>query len=259
MSFDLSIRSGTVPFKDCRTHGVRLNQVYIAGFLQYFHEISDTISVQAVKRASLVYAPHLRVPSHFLAQVFFIEDKRFPIHPGIDPLAVIRAILHNLSGITPFQGGSTITQQLYDVLGFSKGLRRRSWRRKIGQTIWALKTTALRPKQAVLRDYLQHVYWGRSYFGLDQAARGYFGVSRTNLSLAQSFFLAERLAFPNRVRSARVISLFFRKAIFEMFKHDYSSISELVNCYVRFSQDGAELCMFLERFHRKLAERTRRC
>ena len=65
----------------------------------------------------------------------------------------------------------------------------------------------------IINEYLRRAYFGRDFFGLDSAARGYFGLSRMELEIAESFFLVERLAIPNGFRSARLRNILLRPEI----------------------------------------------
>jgi membrane peptidoglycan carboxypeptidase len=102
---------------------------------------------------------------------------------------------------------------------------------KVYQAVWALLQSLSKSKTALLREYLDGVYWGRSLRGLDQAARIYFNVSRAELSPAQSFFLAERIATPNRFRANRLRALLDRHAIQEAFHRYKITRDEIVNLY----------------------------
>src|SRR6266487_2245630 len=94
---------------------IRIPASPLAVLLRTFHLVSEVAFARIASRAASRFAPELHVPDHFLLQLFAIEDKRFLFHPGIDPFAIVRAGISNLTGATTLQGGSTITQQLYNV------------------------------------------------------------------------------------------------------------------------------------------------
>ena len=99
----------------------------------------------------------------------------------------------NKAGAGIFQGGSTVTQQLYDVRRESNGTRReRTISRKVSQAAWATTQEVQRSKCEILSEYLGHIYWGLSYYGLDSAATDYFQTSREHFTPAQSSYLVER-------------------------------------------------------------------
>lgn len=135
------------------------------------HVTSEAIFAPVIDLAASRFASALRVPTHFLVQVFAIEDKRFLIHPGVDLIATLRATIAMLTGAGRLQGASTITQQLYDAHRELRGLpRKRTLARKFRQAAWALAEDVRKSKQEILSDYLRIGYWGRSYYGLDAAA-----------------------------------------------------------------------------------------
>lgn len=167
------------------------------------HLISESIFSPFLELAAYRFAPSVRVPPHFLIQLLAIEDKRFLIHPGIDLISMTRAILSDIKQSHCFQGASTITQQLYDIRREILGLRReRTICRKMCQALWALWIEMQKSKYEILSEYLNTVYWGKSYYGLDAASWGYFKNKRDNLTIAQSFFLAERLAIHSDLNNA---------------------------------------------------------
>lgn len=207
------------------------------GILSFY---SDRFSESHIRRSANFYASTLGVPSHFIQVLFLIEDKRFDFHPGIDPISILRALISNSLG-NSLQGASTITQQLFDILeaqNASNYSRPRTMRRKLTQAVWSLSKERLSSKVEILSDYLTNVYWGRDYFGLDAAARGYFGATRSRLSAAESFFLAERLATPNVNCPERVHSLLQRSAVRDVLIAD-GSYFEICDIYERWKGDSA--------------------
>src|ERR1700722_6301003 len=76
--------------------------------------ISDEISAKHVSRQAKHLGLRLNVPTHLVEFILLIEDKRFALHFGLDPIAIVRSLLANLSRRS-LQGGSTIPQQLYNT------------------------------------------------------------------------------------------------------------------------------------------------
>jgi len=114
------------------------------------------------------------------------EDRRFRLHPGVDPLAIARAASEYRSNPS---GASTITQQLarrryLDGAGLPRLLR------KAREATIALQLEARLSKDEVLEAYLNEVYFGRGAYGVEAAAQVYFGVSARHLTLAQASLLA---------------------------------------------------------------------
>lgn len=181
--------------------------------LRAAHVGSDLLCAPLLRYAARRLAPAVCTPPHFLYLLFSVEDKRFLLHGGVDPLAMLRAAGANLAGGGALQGASTLTQQLWNIAREQARARRRTLSAKWRQWRWALRHQRRHSKRAVLAAYLERVYWGRSYHGLDEAARGYCATERPCLSVAQSFFLVERLASPNVLRPRRVVTLVRRRCI----------------------------------------------
>jgi penicillin-binding protein 1C len=119
------------------------------------------------------------------------EDQRFRLHPGVDPVAAGRALL---SMPLKRSGASTITQQLARRLYLSDDSKPLLVR-KAREAFIALQIEASLSKDQILELYLNEVYYGRGAYGIEAAARVYFGVSARNLDLAQAALLA---GFPQR-------------------------------------------------------------
>jgi membrane peptidoglycan carboxypeptidase len=150
------------------------------------------------------------VPVHFVQLLLLIEDKRFWMHRGVDPMALARASIMILRGVGRLQGGSTIIEQL--LKGYVPG-RRRTLLERFLRAVGALGTGIRWPRALLLARYLDTAYFGLRAFGLSAAAREYFNASRDSLTPAQSFFLAERIALPNAFRAARIRNLLRRPMI----------------------------------------------
>jgi penicillin-binding protein 1A len=135
-------------------------------------------------------------PAAFVA----IEDRRFYRHWGIDPRAIGRAMVANVSAGGVRQGGSTITQQLAKT-SFLSGDR--SFKRKAQEVIIAFWLESWLTKDEILSRYLSSVYFGDGVYGLRAASRHYFGTRPENLSLAQSAMLAGMVQAPSRLAPTR--------------------------------------------------------
>ncbi len=114
------------------------------------------------------------------------EDRRFWQHPGVDPLAITRALAQ--LGTRP-SGASTITQQLARRLYLGDDTASLPVR-KAHEALIALQLEARRSKGEILDLYLNDVYYGRGAYGIEAAARVYFGISAANLDLAHASYLA---------------------------------------------------------------------
>jgi penicillin-binding protein 1A len=112
------------------------------------------------------------IPQHVRNAFIAAEDKRFYSHKGVDEHGLIRALIGNLAQPRRLQGGSTITQQVVKNLLVGDEV---SYERKIREMIVAVRLESTLSKDAILELYLNSVYLGRSSWGIEMAARGYFG------------------------------------------------------------------------------------
>ncbi len=115
------------------------------------------------------------------------EDKRFFQHKGIDERGLIRAFIGNLAQAGRPQGGSTITQQVVKNLLVGEDL---SYERKIREMIVATRLEGALSKQEILELYLNFVYLGRGSWGIELAARSFFGKTVKTLTLEEGAMLA---------------------------------------------------------------------
>ncbi len=124
-----------------------------------------------------------------LVQQAFIsaEDKRFYQHNGIDERSLIRAFIGNIAQSGRPQGGSTITQQVVKNLLVGEDL---TYERKIREMILTARVERLLSKSEILELYLNSTYLGRGSWGVEMAARSYFGKSVKALSLGEGALLA---------------------------------------------------------------------
>lgn len=132
------------------------------------------------------------IPKSTQEAVLAAEDRTFYEHGGISPLGIGRAVLNNLTGGST-QGGSTITQQ-YAKNAFLT--QERAISRKVKEAVLAFKLETVVSKDKILEDYLNTIYFGRGAYGIDAAARAYFGVPASQLTLAQSAMLASIIKSP---------------------------------------------------------------
>lgn len=120
------------------------------------------------------------------AAIVAIEDKRFFSHPGIDPLALLRAAWLNLRGGEVLSGGSTLTQQLARQIYHLP----RRWYVKPAEALLALRLELWLSKEQILEHYLNRAPFGNQLFGVAAASRLYFQQPASQLSLAEAAFLA---------------------------------------------------------------------
>jgi membrane peptidoglycan carboxypeptidase len=153
---------------------------------------TNNSEVGRVYREDRVEVPLFRVPLSFQRAILAAEDSDFYSHSGINPIAIGRALLKNATSDT-LQGGSTITQQ-YAKIAYLKPEQKIS--RKIKEVFVALKVEGAFPKSEILEKYINAVYFGRNAYGVEMAARKYFGVKASALTPSQSIVLAALVRSP---------------------------------------------------------------
>src|SRR6267378_394247 len=126
-----------------------------------------------------------RVAPRMLQATISAEDRRFLQHVGVDPIAVARALANSSAP----SGASTITQQLARRLYLAHDSSPLAVR-KAHEALIALQLGANRSKAEILQLYLNDVYYGRGAYGVEAAARVYFGIGAANLDLAHAAYLA---------------------------------------------------------------------
>ncbi len=147
-----------------------------------------------------------QISSDMIAAVLTAEDRNFFRHAGMDIFGIVRAAWVDLKARAVRQGGSTITQQLIRNVLLSPD---RNVGRKIKETLLALRIERRFRKEAILEAYLNRIYLGEGHYGLEAAARGYFGKSAATLTLPESALLAGIIPCPS-VCSPRVSQIVAR-------------------------------------------------
>ena len=137
----------------------------------------------------------------YLPKAFIsIEDRRFYHHFGIDPFGIARALLRNMIGHGNPQGGSTLTQQLAKNLFLTQ---ERTLSRKGQEAVLALWLEHKYSKDQILELYLNRVYFGSGAYGVEAAARKYFGKSARSVTLAEAAVLAGLMKAPTKLAPNR--------------------------------------------------------
>ncbi len=157
-------------------------------------ELSDRLSrIIFLKRAvnrhlnKDTYVTIDKIPLDLLHAVVAVEDNRFYSHWGFDPEGIARASLVNLQYGQIEEGASTITQQLVKNLFLSQ---ERSFERKAEELLLAIDVEANYSKDEILELYLNTIYFGSGFYGISDAAMGYFGEDVSRLTLPEAAMLA---------------------------------------------------------------------
>jgi penicillin-binding protein 1A len=134
-----------------------------------------------------IFVPLSQVPPNLRDAVLATEDARFYSHFGVDPMGIARAVYQNFRRGRIVEGGSTITQQLTKVLFLTPD---KSLSRKLKEAVLALELERRYSKDRILELYLNNIYFGHGAFGVEAAARTYFGKGVNELTLAEGALLA---------------------------------------------------------------------
>ena len=141
-----------------------------------------------------IWVPLADVPDQVQKAFIAAEDRRFYQHHGVDERGIIRAFIGDLAEPGRPQGGSTITQQVVKNLLVGEDV---TYERKIREMIVASRLENTLNKNDILELYLNSAYLGRASWGIEMAARSYFGKSAKDLSLGEGALLAGLLKGPN--------------------------------------------------------------
>jgi len=130
------------------------------------------------------------VSPRLVAATLASEDRRFRSHDGVDRAALVRAVGTFFMRRHVVSGASTITQQLVKRLDHQGKPRPKTIPQKVREIARAQNLEAKAGKDEILEAYLNHIDYGHGWAGPEAAAQGYFGVSATDVSLAQAALLA---------------------------------------------------------------------
>ena len=175
------------------------------------------------------------LPPHVKLAVLAAEDAAFYEHEGLNYYGMLRAFLVNLRSRRTRQGGSTITQQVVKNLVLDP---ERSFRRKMREVILARKLEQQITKDEILELYLNHIYFGHGRFGIEEAARYYFGKPAREVTLGEAAMLAGLPAGPElysprhdasraQNRRAFVLAQMLDKGFIDLHQHDAAMVEPL--------------------------------
>ncbi len=128
-----------------------------------------------------------QIPDSLKQATIAVEDRRFYSHFGFDPKRIGRAVWIDIQEKSLAQGASTITQQLARNLYLSLD---KTWERKIREALLTIQLEVNYSKDQIFEKYLNEIYYGHSAYGVQAAARTYFGKDVSELTLAESALLA---------------------------------------------------------------------
>lgn len=169
---------------------VSLSLLVIGNGYKMYKEAIDKISVEnKVKeiQSKENYTKISELPQMYINAVISVEDHRFYKHPGIDIIAIGRAIVSDIKAMSFVEGGSTITQQLAKNIYFTQ---EKKIERKIAEVFMAFEIEKRYNKNEILELYLNTSYFGDGYYTVKEASRGYFGKKPMEMSDSECIMLA---------------------------------------------------------------------
>jgi penicillin-binding protein 1C len=140
------------------------------------------------------------LPDKYVKALICFEDKRFFNHPGVDPIAIARAVIQNIRAQRIVSGASTITMQ---VIRLSRQKHSRTFIEKIKEIFLSLRLELSKSKHEILILFASHAPFGGNVVGLDAASWRYFGVDAFKLSWAESAMLAVLPNSPSLIHPAK--------------------------------------------------------
>ena len=219
-----------------------LKDVQLQTPMRIFTQDGKLISQYGVKRRIPLTLE--QIPEQLKQAVIATEDSRFYIHPGIDPIGMMRALVNLVVTGEKGQGGSTLTMQMARDFFLT---REKKYIRKIREIILAWHMEQLLSKQEILELYLNKVELGHRAFGFGAAAQVYYGKSLNELTLAQIATIAGLPQAPsalNPISSPERSLLRRRIVLLRMLDEEYidrEQFDQAVNAPVTAKKYGAEI------------------
>jgi membrane peptidoglycan carboxypeptidase len=161
-----------------------------ASIIYYADGKTEMDRISTVNRESV---PLTQIPVYVQHALLAAEDRTFFQNSGVSPSGIARAVEVALTG-GPTQGGSTITQQYVKNYFLTQD---RTISRKVKEFIISIKIDQQESKNTILANYLNTIYYGRGAYGIQTAAKAYFGVDASKLTVAQGALLASVIRGPS--------------------------------------------------------------
>jgi membrane peptidoglycan carboxypeptidase len=161
-----------------------------ASIIYYADGKTEMDRISEVNRESV---PLSKIPVHVQRALLAAEDRSFYENNGVSPSGIARSVVVALKG-GPTQGGSTITQQYVKNYFLTMD---RTVSRKAKEFIISIKIDRQESKETILENYLNTIYYGRGAYGIQTAAKAYFGRDVSRLTVAQGALLASVIRGPS--------------------------------------------------------------
>ena len=128
-----------------------------------------------------------QLPQTYIEAVLAVEDKRFYRHPGIDPIAIGRALVNDIRAGSYVEGGSTITQKHTKNQFFTQD---KKLVRKISEMFMAFQIESVLDKDKILELYVNSIFFGNGYYCVADVSEGYFGKKPSEMDFDECTLLA---------------------------------------------------------------------
>ena len=151
-----------------------------------FFDKDGKLLANTFKEENREYVKYDDIPARIIEGLVAIEDTQFFEHHGINPDAISRAIIKDISAGGFVEGASTLTQQLVKMLILT---REKKLIRKVKEALLSIRLETVLTKEEILERYLNHVYFGHGYYGIKTAAKGYFNKDLYELTLKEMAIL----------------------------------------------------------------------
>ncbi len=163
------------------------NERRVAESTKIFDKTGEVLLYDVNQDIKRTIVPFEEISRHVKNATIAIEDREFYQHNGIKPRSFLRAVLINTTSLEFSQGGSTLTQQVIknSLLSSEKKISR-----KIKEWVLAVKLEKILSKDEILNTYLNEIPYGGSIYGVEEASNAFFGKKASEISLAESAYLA---------------------------------------------------------------------
>ena len=161
----------------------------IKGYQMYRDAVEEVPISEKVAsiRSAPGFTEYEDLPTLYVEAVISVEDKRFWSHHGVDYLAIARAAWNDVRSLSFVEGGSTITQQLMKNQYFTQD---KNFERKFAEIFAAWDMERAYTKEEIFELYVNTIYFGSGYYGIHDAAQGYFGKDPADLTEPEAVMLA---------------------------------------------------------------------
>ena len=175
------LQEDVIPNADYTLENIDLDQT---SFIYYVDQNNQVVKLQQIYTSiDRVWVPYDEIPQDLVHAAVAIEDKRFFQHQGVDWVTTVKACANMFLGSRSTFGGSTITQQLIKNLTDEDDV---TVRRKVQEIFRALRFEEHYDKEVVMEWYLNTIYLGENCYGVQTAARTYFGKDVKDLTAAET-------------------------------------------------------------------------